>query len=102
MYKLRCFGIPLEGPAEVFCDNMPVVKNLSIPTSALNKRHNAICYHSIREDQATGILWVVWIPGEFNLEDLFTDTTMPGNKRHNLDDSIFSNTAPPIGNIEKA
>ena len=34
-YKLRCFGIPVEGPAEVFCDNMSVVNNLSIPTSTL-------------------------------------------------------------------
>ena len=39
-YKLRCFVIPVEGPAEVFCDNMSVVKNSSIPTSVLNKRHN--------------------------------------------------------------
>ena len=31
-YKLRCFGIPAEDPAEVFCNNMSVVKNLSIPT----------------------------------------------------------------------
>ena len=26
-YKLRCFGIPVEGPAEIFCDNMSVVNN---------------------------------------------------------------------------
>ena len=26
-YKLRRFGIPLECPTEVFCDNMSVVKN---------------------------------------------------------------------------
>ena len=25
-YKLRCFGISVGGPAEVFCDNMSVVK----------------------------------------------------------------------------
>ena len=92
----------MEGPAEVFCDNMSVVKNSSIPTSALNNMHNAICYHSIREDQDAGILWVGWIPGEFNLTDLFTKITMPGNTRHNLVDSIFSNTASPIGDIEKA
>ena len=85
-YKLRCFGIPVKGPAEVFCDNMSVVKNLNILTSALNKRHNSICYHSFREDQAAGILWVGWITGEFNLEDLFTKTTMPGNTSHNLVD----------------
>ena len=100
-YKLRCFGIPVKGPAEVFCDIMSVVKNPSIPTSSLNKRHNSICYHSFREDQAAGILWVGWIPGEFNLEDLFTKTKMPDNTRHNLVYSLFSNTESPIGNIEK-
>ena len=26
-YKLICFGIPVEGPTEEFCDNMSVVKN---------------------------------------------------------------------------
>ena len=41
-YKLRFFGIRVEGPAEVFCDNMSVVKNLSISTSALNNRYNSI------------------------------------------------------------
>ena len=68
-YKLRCFEIPLEGPAEVFCYNMPVVKNSSIPTSVLNKRHNAIYYHRFREAQAAGIIGVGWILGELNLSD---------------------------------
>ena len=85
-----------------FCDNMSVVKNSSIPTSALNKRHNVIYYHRVREAQVACTLRVVWIPGEFNLADFFTKTTMPGNTRHNLVDSIFSNTASPIGDIEKA
>ena len=101
MYKLRYFGIPLEGPIDVFCNKMSVVKTPSIPTSALNKRHNSICYHRIREAQAASILWVGWIQGEFNLEDLFTKTTMHGNKRNNLVDSIFSNTSSAIGDIEK-
>ena len=57
-YKLRCFGIPSEGPAEVFWDNMSVVKNSSITTSALNKRNDAIYYHSVGEAQAEGILRV--------------------------------------------
>ena len=95
-------GIPVEGPAEVFCDNMSVVNNSSIPTSAFNKRHNAICYHRFMESPAEVILQVGWIPVDFNLVDLFTKTTMPGNTRHNLVDSVFSNTASPIGDIEKA
>ena len=101
-YKLICFGILVEGPAEVSFDNMSVVKNSSTPTSAFNKRQNFICYHRVREAQAAGILRVGWIPGEFILSNLFTKTTIPGNTRNNLVDSIFSNTASPIGDIEKA
>ena len=65
-YKLRCFGVPEDGPAEVFCDKNSVVNNLSIPLSVLNKRHNTICYHRVREAQALGVLCVGWIPGGFN------------------------------------
>ena len=101
-YKLRCFGIPVEGHTEVFCDNMSVVKNSSITTSALNKRHIAIGYRRVRDDQAAGILWVGWIPRELKLADLFKKTTMPGNTRHKLVDLIFSNTKSPISDIEKA
>ena len=86
----------------MFCDNISVLNNSGIPTSALNKRNNASYYHRIREAQAAGIIWVGWIPGEFNLSYFLTKTTMPGNTRHNLVDLIFSNKASPIGNIEKA
>jgi hypothetical protein len=34
-YKLRMFGIPVEGPVDVFCDNESVFKNVSIPESVL-------------------------------------------------------------------
>ena len=101
-YKLMIFGILVEVPAQIFCDNMSVVKNSNIPTSALKHRHNSICYHRVRGDQAAGIFRVGSIPGQFKLTDLFTKTTMSGNTRHNLVDSIFSNTASPIGDIEKA
>jgi hypothetical protein len=45
LYKLRMFGVPIDGPANVFCNNRGVVKNVSIPESTLLKRHNAINYH---------------------------------------------------------
>ena len=101
-YKLTCFGIPVEVPAEVFRYNISVVKNSSIPTSALNKRHNSICYHRFREAQASGILRVGWIPGEFKMADFFTKRTMPVNTRHSFVGLIFSNTASQVGDIEKA
>ena len=46
----------MEGPGEVLCDSMPVVNNLIILTSVLNKRHNAICYHMVMEAQAAVVI----------------------------------------------
>ena len=75
---------------------------MTIPTSVLNKRHNAICYHRVREYQAAVIFCFGWIPGEFKPDDFFTNTTMPGSKRHNLAESIIFNIVSPIGGIDKA
>ena len=71
-YKLRMFGVPIDGPTSVFCDNQSVTKNVSIPSSQLNKKHNAICYHKVRESVASGWLRVGWIESKENLADLFT------------------------------
>ena len=51
----------MEGPAEVFGDNNSVFENSIIPTLFLNKIHNYICYHRVREAQASGVLRVGWI-----------------------------------------
>ena len=37
-YKLRMFGVPINGPASVFCDNEAVYKNTVIPESQLSKK----------------------------------------------------------------
>jgi hypothetical protein len=53
------FGVPLEGPAQVFCDNYQgVVKNSSVPESVLTKKHNAVNYHAVREAAAAGVVKV--------------------------------------------
>ena len=71
-YKLRMFGVPIDGPANVYCDNQGVVKNTSLPESTLSKKHNAINYHAVREACAAGIIRVAKEPTETNLADLFT------------------------------
>jgi hypothetical protein len=80
-YKLRMFGVPIVGPANVLCDNQGVVKNASLPESALSKRHNAINYHVVRESAAAGILRVGKENGESNLADPFTKV-LPRTKRY--------------------
>ena len=41
-HKLRMMGVPVDGPADVFCDNESVVKNTSRPESPLKKKHQAV------------------------------------------------------------
>jgi hypothetical protein len=51
-YKLHMMGVPIEGPANVLVDNDSVVRNSTIPTSTLQRKHNSICYHFVRESIA--------------------------------------------------
>ena len=66
------FGVPIQGPADVYCDNQGVVKNASIPESTFSKKHNAINFHTVREAAAAGILRVRKEDGLTNLADGFT------------------------------
>jgi hypothetical protein len=70
-YKLRMFGIPIDGPANVFCDNKSVDTNSTISTSSLKKKHNSIAYH-VRESVAAGTLRIAKVHTKENLADLLT------------------------------
>ena len=71
-YKLCMFGVPLEGPTNIFCDNESVFKNASIPDSTLKKKHTSICYHRSREAVAAGTVRIAKEGTTTNLSDLFT------------------------------
>jgi hypothetical protein len=71
-YKLQMFGVPINGPANFFCDNRGVVKNASTLESVLQKKHNAINYHAFREAAAAGIIQVGKEDGQSSLADLLT------------------------------
>jgi hypothetical protein len=77
------FGVPIDGPANVFCDYRGVVMNANIPESTLMKKHNAINYHAVREAAAAGILRVGKEDGETNVADLLTKV-LSGEKRSNI------------------
>ena len=71
-YKFHMFGVPLEGPTNIFCDNESVIKNASIPDSTLKKKHTSICYHQSREAVAVGTVWIAKEGTTTKLSDLFT------------------------------
>jgi hypothetical protein len=73
--------VPIDGPANVFCDNNGVVKNTTIPESMLAKKHNAINYHAVGEVVAAKIIRVGKEDGMTDLADLFTKVLTADRRR---------------------
>ena len=90
------FGVPMNGPADVFFDNQSVVTNISIPSSELNRKHNSICYYRVQEVHTYGMIRVGWISGEYNKADIGTKTTIPTKIRYELLNSIFNEKVSTI------
>ena len=66
------FGIPIDSPANVYCDNEAVYKNTVIPESTLKRKHHSIAYHRCREAVAAKTIRVAKQGTTKNLADLFT------------------------------
>ena len=90
-YKLRMFGVPIDGPTDVMCDNQGVVNNTSLPQSLLGKKNNAINYHAVREAAAAKILRVGKEDTETNLADLLAKI-LGWQRRHQLLPNILYST----------
>ena len=82
-YKLRMFGVELDGPTKVLCDNNSVVNNSSKVESVLNKKHNSIAYHAVRWAVAAMIMIVGKIHTDYNLADAMTKR-LTSNRRESL------------------
>jgi hypothetical protein len=87
-YKLRMFGVPIEGPTNVFCDNEAVYKNSSKPESVLRKKQHSIAYHRCRESVAANTCRVAKEGTNTNLADIFTKT-MPASKKEDMLDKFM-------------
>ena len=79
-YKLRMFGIPIDGHTDICCDNESVYKNVSYVDSQLKKKHNSICYHRVREAVAAGTRFVHKGDNVYNLDDIVTKS-LPSKTR---------------------
>ena len=90
------FGVPIDGPADVFCDNPSFVTNLRISYLVLNKKHNSICYHRVLEAHTASTIRFGWISGEYNKADIGTKTTIPTKIRYKLLNSIFNEKVSTI------
>ena len=86
-YKLRMFGVPIDGSTEIFCDNEAVYKNASSPKYQLRNKHHSISYHMRREAVASGVCRMSKEDTETNLSDLFTKV-LPRPRRELLLESF--------------
>ena len=79
-YKLRMFGIPVEGPTFIFGDNQSVLANTSEPSSTLKKKSQSIAFHFLREGCARDEWRTSYIHTSTNVADLMTKP-LSGTKR---------------------
>jgi hypothetical protein len=87
-YKLRMFGIPIDGASVILCDNIAVVLNATHSESAIKRKHVSIAYHRYREAQAAGYIKIGSIRGMDNVADLLTKL-LPGPRLRQLMEYIF-------------
>ena len=72
-------GIPIDGSASVFCNNMSLVMHTKMPESMLKKKHNTIVYHRVCKAGAARIIRITKVPTERNLVHMLSKP-LPGPK----------------------
>jgi hypothetical protein len=89
-YKLRMMGVNIDGPTNVYGDNMSVVHNTQRPESVLKKKINAICYHAVRECAVIGESIIDRLPSVNNPDEICTKAVPGGQKRDHLIVSLLN------------
>ena len=84
-YKLRMFGVPIDGSANIYCDNEAVYKNTVMPESTLRKKHHSIAFHRCREAVAAKTICIAKQGTDKNLSDLFTKILTVARRKFLLD-----------------
>ena len=87
--KLRSFGIPIDGPTDVLCDNASVVNSGQRPESVLSKKHLSICYHKVREAVAKKSMRMGKIGDAEQVCDMFTKLVSPKKREYCLGQMCF-------------
>jgi Reverse transcriptase (RNA-dependent DNA polymerase) len=87
--KLRWMGIPIDGPANVYCDNDAVVRATQFPTEQLHKKHNGIAFHYNRFTIASGAARVGRCDTKENLSDPLTKLMSAPAKNPLLDKYMY-------------
>ena len=77
------FGVHINGPVRIFCDNKSVVINMSFSNSVLKKKHCAVAHGKVKSAIACGIALVYYEKSDYNIVDLLIKV-LPYSKREKL------------------
>ena len=69
---LRYLGVPLMEHSYLFGDNESVVNGGTLPHAKLNKRHNFLSFHRVRQAIAAGYINFIHIRGTINPADILS------------------------------
>ena len=83
------FGIPVDEPANVFCDNEAVYKYSAFAESRLKRKHQSICFHLVREAVAAEKIIVHKVDDKDNLADLFAKSVPTQAKIFKIQNHVF-------------
>ena len=76
-YMLRCLGVPVSDPTDLYGDNFSSIQTATIPDADLKKKHIAISYHYVREAVARKIVNVRHVFSHENFADICTKALGP-------------------------
>ena len=88
-YKLTMLGVPIEGPAYFFGDNMSVITNIAVPEFVLRKKSNMIAYHCVREAVGMKEVLPAYVNTKSNTSDILTKVLPNGELRDKIVRSIL-------------
>jgi hypothetical protein len=71
-YMLRCLGVPVTKPTNLYGDNFGVIQSATIPDGKLKKKHVAISYHYVCEAIAASYINAIWVKSHENFADVCT------------------------------
>ena len=77
-YMLRSLGCKLDGPTQIYGDNLGMLQSSTIPDSTLKKKWEQISFHIVREATAAGIVDPRKVLTTDNIADALTKS-LPGS-----------------------
>ena len=75
---LRSLGCKLDGPTQIYGDNLGMLQSSTIPDSTLKKKWEQISFHIVREATAAGIVDPRKVLTTDNIADALTKS-LPGS-----------------------